>query len=72
MDEIVEKLVIRLSDTDREYFEERAGIRFYDGKIHPVEFAEAMALLDILYQTPSALVPSYIEGKLNDKENNDE
>jgi hypothetical protein len=72
MDEIVEKLVIRLSDADREYFEERAGIRFYDGKILPVEFAEAMALLDILHQNPAALLPSYIEGKFIKKENVDE
>ena len=64
MDEIVEKLVNKLSEADREYFVERAGIRFYDGKVYPVEFAEALALLDILNQTPAALLPSYIEGPI--------
>lgn len=57
MDETVNKILNMMSDDDREYFQERAAVREYDGKIKPREFAEALAILDILTSNPMALTP---------------
>ncbi len=46
-------LVARLNDDLREYFEERAAIREFDGGL-PRDHAEAMALLDTLRRDPLA------------------
>ncbi len=48
-------LVARLNDDMREYFEERAAIREFDGGL-PRDHAEAMALLDTLRRDPLAFV----------------
>ncbi len=47
-------LVSKLNDDLREYFEERAAIREFDGGL-PRDHAEAMALLDTLRRDPLAL-----------------
>jgi len=46
-------LVARLDDDLREFFEERAAIREFDGGL-PREHAECMALLDTLRRDPLA------------------
>jgi hypothetical protein len=48
-------LVGRLSADDRELYEERAGVREFDG-LQPRDLAEAMALLDVLRLRPAALL----------------
>ena len=51
---IVEALVCRLNDNQREAFEERAGImQFEAGKER--ELAEALALLDVVRMSPLAV-----------------
>jgi hypothetical protein len=47
--------VTRLNDDLREYFEERAAIREFDGGL-PRDHAECLALLDTLRRDPLALV----------------
>ena len=47
MNEIVEELLTRLSEDQREDFEERAGIMEYDGKLTR-DHAECLALLVII------------------------
>jgi len=53
-DPVVADLVSRLDADMREYFEERAGIRQYDGGLSR-ELAECLALLDVLKRHPLAL-----------------
>jgi hypothetical protein len=50
---IVEALLSRLNDNDREAFEERAGIMQFEAG-HPREMAEALALLDVIRMNPLA------------------
>lgn len=50
----IDDLVARLSPDLREAFEERAGIREFDGGI-PRDHAECLALLDVLRSHPLAL-----------------
>ena len=52
----VADLVARLSPAMREAFEERAGIREFDGGL-PRDQAESLALLDVLREFPLALCP---------------
>ncbi len=54
-DPVVADLVSRLEADMREYFEERAGIRQYDGGL-PREMAECLALLDVVKRHPLALI----------------
>lgn len=54
---IVEALVCRLQEADREAFEERAGIRTFEAG-QPRELAEALALLDVIRMNPLAV--SYV------------
>ncbi len=53
-DPLVAELVERLDSSQREQFEERAGIIEYDGK-RPRGHAECLALLDLLRRHPSVL-----------------
>jgi hypothetical protein len=53
-DPVIADLVSRLDADMREYFEERAGIRQYDGGL-PREMAECLALLDVAKRHPLAL-----------------
>mgnify|MGYP001191856410 CR=1 FL=1 len=53
---IVSELVLRLSPTHREIFEERAAIMEFDGGL-PREQAEELGLLDVLLHHPEALLP---------------
>ena len=53
-DEVVANAVDRLNDGLRELFEERAGIREHDGLLDR-RLAEALALVDVLVQYPTAL-----------------
>ena len=50
MNEIVEELLTRLSEDQREGFEERAGIMQYDGGLTR-DHAECLALLYLLRQS---------------------
>lgn len=51
---IVEALVRRLADTDREAFEERAGILEFEAG-NPRHLAEPLALLDVVRVNPLAV-----------------
>ena len=52
-DEVVANAVDRLDAGLRELFEERAGVREHDGLLDR-PLAEALALLDVLVQSPAA------------------
>jgi hypothetical protein len=54
VDPLVAELAGRLDASQRELFEERAGIRQFDGQL-PRSEAEALALLDVLRRHPSVL-----------------
>jgi hypothetical protein len=62
MNTIVEELLNRLDEDQREDFEERAAIMQYDGKM-PRDHAECLALLDLIRRHPMALMPEKHEGK---------
>jgi hypothetical protein len=62
MNEIVEELLTRLDEAQREDFEERAAIMQYDGGLTR-DHAECLALLCILRKDPAALLPSYMKHK---------
>lgn len=64
MNEIVEELLRRLDEDQREDFEERAAIMQYDGGL-PRDHAECLALLCIIRN--ATLLPSYLEGTSNQK-----
>ncbi len=53
-DPLVTELVERLDASQREDFEERAGIMQFDGGL-PRGHAEALAMLDLLCRHPSVL-----------------
>ncbi|MQM29049.1 MAG: hypothetical protein CRU78_00245 [Candidatus Accumulibacter phosphatis] len=53
-DAIVIEMVERLSEDDREAFEERAAIIEYDGQL-PRAHAECLALLEVLRRDPLAV-----------------
>jgi hypothetical protein len=53
-DEIVAEMVSTLDEGQREYFEERAGIRANDGHF-PCGHAECLAMLEVLRRYPSLL-----------------
>jgi hypothetical protein len=55
MNEIVESLVGRLNPQLREAFEERAAIMEFDAGLSR-EYAEALALLDLIRQQPAAVL----------------
>ena len=54
-DPVVQELVARLDADRKELFEERAGIRQFDGGLAR-ELAEPLALLDVLALHPMALM----------------
>jgi len=60
MNEIVEELLLRLDEDQREDFEERAAIMQYDGGL-PRDHAECLALLSLFKKYPAALLPSYMK-----------
>lgn len=62
MNTIVEELLNRLEEDQREDFEERAAIMQYDGGLTR-DHAECLALLDIIRRNPVALVPVTPEEK---------
>ena len=55
MNEIVESLVERLDHQLREAFEERAAIMEFDAGLSR-DYAEALALLDLIRQHPAAVL----------------
>jgi len=54
IDPTVAEIVERLNENQREMFEERAGQREFSAGLHR-EYAEAMALADVLARYPEAL-----------------
>jgi hypothetical protein len=61
MNEIVEELLKRLNEDQREEFEERAGIMQYDGGLTR-DHAECLAMLYLLKKYHTGQLVSYIEG----------
>lgn len=61
MNEIVKDLLTHLDADQRELWDERAAIMQYDGGLTR-DHAECLALLCIIRS--AALLPSYIEGKI--------
>ena len=56
MNPIVSELVELLDEDQFELWEERAAIMEYDGRLSR-EYAECLALLDIIRRHPEALLP---------------
>lgn len=67
MNTIVEEWLQLLPGDLREEYEERAAIMVHDGGVQPEELAQALALLCVLKRHQAALLPSYVEGKINRK-----
>ena len=54
MNEVVKALVDQLDELQREAWDERAAVRQYDGGLSR-EYAEALALLDLIRMDPAAV-----------------